>query len=254
MSKYFGQSQLPGDTPGIEGEPTQYYTEAKIYEETSTGVTIDLNMYNIVTSPPQYEEGLSFKYFLDLSEYVEEGINISKFTTDIYYSPAKAEISGLKPWDEDENIYYVEVTFPDEGLYVRTYLQFAINFYENKLWDSSNDFSTKEITDTYSKIENIPIYKNGVLVFGKDPSGNEAVEPTPLPSDYVSGDLNGDGLIDSRDCVLLSRYLLEIITEFSYENALQAGDVDGNGVINTVDYAYVSRYVLDIISEFPKRK
>ena len=102
MSKYFGQNQLPGDTPGIEGEPTQYYTEAKIYEETSTGVTIDLNMYNIATSPPQYEEGLSFKYFVDLSEYVEEGINISKFTTDIYYSPANAEISGLKPWDEDK--------------------------------------------------------------------------------------------------------------------------------------------------------
>lgn len=254
MSKYFGQNQLPGDTPGIEGEPTQYYTEAKIYEETSTGVTIDLNMYNIATSPPQYEEGLSFKYFVDLSEYVEEGINISKFTTDIYYSPANAEISGLKPWDEDKNIYYVEVTFPNEGLYVRTYLQFAINFYENKLWDSTNDFSTKEITDTYSKIETIPIYKDGVLVFGKDPSGNEAEDPTPEPPEYILGDLNDDELVNSRDCVLLSRYLLEIITEFSYENALKAADVDGNGVINTIDYAYISRYVLDIISEFPKGK
>ncbi|WP_459076790.1 cellulose binding domain-containing protein [Herbivorax alkaliphila] len=124
-------------------------------------------MYNIITSPPQYESGLSFKYFVDLSEYASEEIDISKFTTDIYSSPAKAQISELKPWEEDENIYYVEVTFPDDELYARTYVQFAVNFYENNLWDSSNDFSAKEITDAYSKTENIPIYKNGVQVFGK---------------------------------------------------------------------------------------
>ena len=82
----------------------------------------------------------------------------------------------------------------------------------------------------------------------------QAEDPTPEPPEYFLGDLNDDGLVNSRDCVLLSRYLLEIITEFSYENALKAADVDGNGVINTIDYAYISRYVLDIISEFPKGK
>ncbi|WP_459076791.1 dockerin type I repeat-containing protein [Herbivorax alkaliphila] len=61
-------------------------------------------------------------------------------------------------------------------------------------------------------------------------------------------------MVDSTDCVLLTRYLLEIIDEFPCENGLKAGDVDGNGIIDSIDYVYMSRYVLDIISEFPKEK
>ncbi|GAE90466.1 endoglucanase [Acetivibrio straminisolvens JCM 21531] len=161
MSKYFGQGQMPEDTPGIEGEPTIYYADAKIYEEDKTGITIDLNMYNIVTSPPEFESGLSCRYFVDLSEYAGADIDMSKFVTKVYYSPADATISELKPYDIENNIYYVEISFP-KPVYARTYVQFCIYYYENKLWDPSNDFSYEGLGNTYKTLENIPIYKNGV--------------------------------------------------------------------------------------------
>jgi hypothetical protein len=187
ISKYFGENQVPEGTPGIEGEPTQYYSEAKIYEEDSCGVTVDLNMYNIITSPPQYEPGLSCRYFIDMSEYAGADIDMKKFVTKVYYSPADAEISSLQPWDKDKNIYYVEITFP-KPVYARTYVQFAVYYYENKLWDSSNDFSHKNIDNKYKTLENIPIYKDGIQVSGKDPSGGKpSASPSPTPNPSSTG-------------------------------------------------------------------
>lgn len=234
MSKYMGQGQEPEETPGIEMEPTKYYTEAKLYKEGREGIVIDLNLFNIVTSPPQYETGLSVKYFLDLSEYASMGIDPSKFATKIYYSQAKAEISGVKPWDKEKNIYYVEITFPNDKLYARTYVQFAINNYEGNVWDSSNDFSTSKITNTYKKIENISIYKNNVKVSGADPSGGEVEVP-------LYGDVNTDGLIDSIDLALFKKYLLTMDeSSISIKNA----DINQDGFVDAIDFALIKKLLL----------
>ena len=239
MSRYFGENQLPEATPGIEGQPTEYYTEAKIYKANNQGITVDLNMYNIVTAPPRYETGLSFKYFMDLSEYAAAGINPSKFTTKVYYSPAGAQISAIQPWDKDKNIYYVEVTFPNQQLYARTYVQFAINNYESTLWNSSNDFSTAGLTDTYKKTENIPVYKSGVKVYGKDPSGGEEI---------LYGDLNGDKQVDAIDFALLKKYLLNTDpTGINLRNA----DVNKDGEVNAIDFANLRLYLLGKIDKLP---
>lgn len=233
MSKYFGQNQEPEETPGIEAEPTKYYTEAKLYKEGSEGVVIDLNLYNIATSPPEYETDLSVKYFLDLSEYASIGIDPSKFDTKIYYSQANAEVSSVKQWDKEKNIYYVEVTFPNDRLYARTYVQFSIYNYEAKVWDSSNDFSTSKLTNTYKEVENISIYKNNVKVYGLDPSGEETI---------LCGDVNIDGRIDALDLSIFKRYLLAVDDSgLSMKNA----DVNQNGDVDSIDFALLKKLILD---------
>lgn len=235
MSKYFGQNQVPEATPGIEAQPAQYSSEAKIYKVNSEGVTIDLNLYNLVTSPPQYESGLSCKYFVDLSEYASTGIDPSKFTTKVYYSPANAKISSLQPWDKEKNIYYVEITFPDSKLYARTYVQFAFYNYEAMLWDPSNDFSATGLTDQYTKLENIPIYKNGIKVYGKDPSGGVEI---------LYGDVNNDNAVDAIDFAALKTYLLTKNTEgVSLKNA----DVNIDGKVDAIDFANLKLYLLHVI-------
>ncbi|HOA97377.1 MAG TPA: dockerin type I repeat-containing protein [Acetivibrio saccincola] len=61
------------------------------------------------------------------------------------------------------------------------------------------------------------------------------------------GDLNGDNTVDSLDCVLLGRYLLEIINEFPNLNGINTADLNRDGIINTLDYALLNRYVLGVI-------
>ncbi|TYQ14731.1 UNVERIFIED_CONTAM: RHS repeat-associated protein [Acetivibrio alkalicellulosi] len=64
------------------------------------------------------------------------------------------------------------------------------------------------------------------------------------------GDLNGDGLINSTDIVLLRRYLLEIIKDFPSENGKVAADLNGDGLINSTDIVLLRRYILNITKNF----
>ncbi|MDQ2086996.1 glycosyl hydrolase family 28-related protein [Herbivorax sp. ANBcel31] len=80
-------------------------------------------------------------------------------------------------------------------------------------------------------------------------NGTNPAKERYLNQDILYGDLNGDNLVDSTDCVLLGRYLLEIISEFPNPDGINAADVNRDGVIDTNDYVLLSRYVLDIVDE-----
>lgn len=70
-------------------------------------------------------------------------------------------------------------------------------------------------------------------------------------SQFMYGDVNGDGNVNSSDYTLITRYVLGIQDSFSYQYGEIAADVNGDGVINSTDYTLLVRYVLQIISEFP---
>lgn len=72
--------------------------------------------------------------------------------------------------------------------------------------------------------------------------------------DFMYGDVNGDGDINSLDFAYMRRYILGFIKEFPSVNGNRAADVDGNGSIDSLDFAYMRRYVLEIIKEFPVNK
>jgi hypothetical protein len=71
------------------------------------------------------------------------------------------------------------------------------------------------------------------------------VEDTPQ---YIIGDITGDGIIDSNDCVLLQRYILNIIDSLPGDNWQVVADVNKDGFINTLDYALLGRHILEIQS------
>jgi len=61
------------------------------------------------------------------------------------------------------------------------------------------------------------------------------------------GDINNDGKVNSIDCALLGRYLLEVTTDI---NTL-AADLNCDNLINSSDYTILSRYILSIIKTLP---
>ncbi|MDQ2085388.1 dockerin type I repeat-containing protein [Herbivorax sp. ANBcel31] len=68
---------------------------------------------------------------------------------------------------------------------------------------------------------------------------------------FVYGDVDGNGSVDSSDYSLVKRYVLGIQDSFSYQYGEIAADVNGDGIIDSSDYVLIVRYILDIISEFP---
>lgn len=73
----------------------------------------------------------------------------------------------------------------------------------------------------------------------------------PSSSEKFYGDINGDGVVNSRDLTLLQRYILEIIDVFPYSKGLENADVNDDGLVNSIDYNLIIRYILEEISQLP---
>ena len=60
----------------------------------------------------------------------------------------------------------------------------------------------------------------------------------------VSGDVNGDGIIDAKDYIELRRAILGITT--LDDAAKLAGDRNGDGKVNSADYIAIRKAILQI--------
>ncbi len=183
MCKYFGAGQIPEPTPGIESSQTEYYVKGAVIEEDTQHITIDAMIYCDPLLPPHYVKDLSFRYFVNLSEYYAHGMTVSDIGPAINYAQAGGRLSALIPWDEANHIYYLEGSWPNtESLYGKVEFQFRLANYNSNYWDGSNDFSRTGLTKTLAATQNIPIYINGVKVFGTEPSSRITPTPTSTPT------------------------------------------------------------------------
>ncbi len=75
------------------------------------------------------------------------------------------------------------------------------------------------------------------------------LEETIIPKSLKYGDLDGNGIINSKDAIIVLRYDAEEITFTSAQKL--AADVDGNGIINSKDAILILRYDAEVINSFP---
>ncbi|MDQ2086966.1 cellulase family glycosylhydrolase [Herbivorax sp. ANBcel31] len=82
-----------------------------------------------------------------------------------------------------------------------------------------------------------------------DPDSTPEPDPDPTPEpEILYGDINGDGIVDSTDYILLSRIILEVpVDNVDYE----AADVNRDGVVDTTDAIILGRYLLEMIDSLP---
>ncbi|HEY8464437.1 MAG TPA: glycoside hydrolase family 9 protein [Bacillota bacterium] len=182
ITKYFGANQTPEETPGIEDISKEYFVEAKIMGENEQATTVDAYIHCDTMLPPRYVKGLTFRYFVDLSEYYEAGMTAADITTAVNYAPNSGVLSSLKPWDEANHIYYVEGSWPKTANYGTIEFQFRLANYNSKLWDGSNDFSRQGLTGSLAVTDRIALYVDGKKVYGKEPSSSDS---TPKPTATV---------------------------------------------------------------------
>jgi hypothetical protein len=75
-----------------------------------------------------------------------------------------------------------------------------------------------------------------------------------LGAEYLLGDINGDGVVNSLDTGLLSRYtsnaitLEELESSTSVAGASERAEINGDGIINSLDYGLLSRYTSGTIT------
>ena len=268
----YGGNPIPNFMAIEEKTNEEVYVEASV--SSNNGADLKTYLYNKSGWPARVYDKLSFRYFMDLTEYVSAGYNPDDITTSIIYSAAStAKISKPILYDASKNIYYCEINlsgtkiFPGSNSDHQKETQFKIQPPSGAPWDNTNDFSYQGIKKNGELVKELPVYNDGVLIFGVEPDGTVPTSPTPTvkpsPSPSVNptptqsvlyGDINLDGKINSSDVTLLKRYVVKSIDVFPTvypEKSLIAADVNGDGKVNSTDYSYLKRYILKIIPTIP---
>ncbi len=203
-------------------------------------------VYNQTGWPARVTDKLSFKYFMDLSEIVAANIDPLSLVTNSNYAEGNIKVSKVLPWDTSKNIYYVNVDLAGENIYpggqsaCRREVQFRISAPQGtSYWDPKNDFSFKDIPtgSTVDTVQNIPVYDNGVKIFGTEP-------PKGGGGDFIPGDLNNDKNVDAIDFALYRQYLLGSLKEDSIPNANIVLDLNSDGSKDALDFALLKQKLL----------
>ncbi|AWB27479.1 glycoside hydrolase family 9 protein [Halococcoides cellulosivorans] len=204
--------------PPMEPPIDPYFVTAELAQETDARTQAKITLYNRSFNPPHYEDGLSARYFFDISELREAGQTIDAVEVAVMYDEQEAryegecDVTGPHAWDEEAGIYYVDMDWSGPDIYGKRELQIALIAAQaddfEPHWDPTNDHSYRGIDpDGASVVPEIPVYLDGELVYGEEPDGSGAdgppavdgVRPTDPDDDGLYEDLSGDGTLNFPD-------------------------------------------------------
>lgn len=203
LYEIYGQGQEPDPTlPVYQVDEMPYYVKGKIEQENNERTQLTIEVTNDTSCPPRRVSTLRARYFFNISEMLEKGQSIEDISVQVMYDQAKTidgvavKISEPVAWDEQKGVYYIELDWSGVTFHGSREIQIALvpaqDSSYNVNWDPSNDFSRVGLTTTKELTSNIPIYVDGVLVYGNEPDW------APYTSITITNPRNGS-VIDYRD-------------------------------------------------------
>lgn len=180
MYQEFGGEPI-NNFPPEEIATKEIYVEAGVNSSGDTYTEIKAILKNCTASPARSLSGLSYRYYLDLSEALNDGLSINEITVTKNYVQGIATVSDLIKYDKGEYIYYVEVNYSSDTLFPGTQdsykreTQFRVSIPNNGNsinWNPSNDWSYTNINGNSDLVlaENIVVFLNGNQIYGALPN------------------------------------------------------------------------------------
>jgi hypothetical protein len=187
----------------------EWLVSAKINGEGNSYTEIKAWAMNHTAWPARVAKDVEYRYYFDVSELIDAGLSVDQITVasnNQQYGEGEqgyATVSGPYKYEGDAsgNTYYASVKFEDGRAIMptgqsehRDEVQFRVSIpdaIDGKstagAWDPKNDWSydgltskTDDLTLPDALAKHIPMYVNGVLVWGEEPDGT-----VPTKSDYV---------------------------------------------------------------------
>ncbi len=186
LYQYYGQGQtMTAFTPPAEAAESPYYAYAEVNQATNSATQVTVTINNFATHPPHFATDMSARYFFDISELHAQGQDIGAVSTSIYYDashtsygqPATQLSEPVRWGDADSCIYYVTADWTGAEVSGSRAFEFglteAMTSDWKTYWDSTNDPSFAGLADgayVSTPDPNVPVYLNGTLVYGQEPS------------------------------------------------------------------------------------
>lgn len=183
----YGQGQEPLAELPQDYDAMPFYAEGKIEQENAERTQLTVRISNDTTCPPRLAGTMKARYYFDITEMKAKGQDIKDLSLAVMYdqaliSDAKAtRINGPYAWDEENNIYYVELDWTGDDFHGSREIHFAlVPALDSKWkpnWDPANDYSREGLTDDYTVTDKITVYVEDQLVYGAEPVRGE-VKPS----------------------------------------------------------------------------
>ncbi|MDE5945891.1 MAG: glycoside hydrolase family 9 protein [Oscillospiraceae bacterium] len=285
----YGGEILENFPPTEQPKWAEFFMKASFNQATESYTEIKAYAMNHSAWPARVIQDLSYNYYFDISELVEQGFSID----DVQVTKGTDQHSGdegvatvSEPIHYKDNIYYVKITFGDGRVVMptgqsehRSELQFRIGIPDNlkdasgnkPKWDSTNDYSAEGLVqggeDDMIETSYITMYDGDTLIWGVEPDGTKAdptvatkptgsVKPTDstnsTDSKILWGDANDDGTVDVADVVASAAYVGDPNNNKLPGNGLRNSDVHSNGNGITADDALaIQQYLAKIVKSLP---
>lgn len=185
MYDQYGGNPIPDFKAIEEKTNTEICVQGTV---TSNGDQTDLRvfLYNKTGWPARAYDKLSFRYYLDLSELYTAGFTAKDVSVVSFHCEGGKALPNLVAVDEAKHIYYAVVDFSGTKVYpggpmdYKKECQLRISAPQNsKAWDGTNDFSFKGDNTGAKENQYIPVYNDGVKLFGLEPGENPNASPIP---------------------------------------------------------------------------
>ncbi len=191
------------DFPEIETPSDEYYTGAIANSSQDRYYEWSVQVFNHTAWPAREGSDYRYRIFVDITEGLDAGLTLDDYTVTTNNSDV-VEITQLQAWDESENIYYTEVSYlEDVEIYPggdqydskESQVRIAIpNDADTEAWDVTNDYSYDSDMDSGDRSDppqspTIPLYVDGELVFGSEPSPAVEVESITVDPSSLTMDI-----------------------------------------------------------------
>jgi hypothetical protein len=165
----------------------EYFVRGRLLSDGATSTKIATQTTNRAAWPATVKDKLSIRYFFDLTELLDAGYDVSSVTVSVGTNEG-ATVSGPFHWGL--NIYYIQINFTGTKIFPggRAQCEKEVDItLSAPVWNSANDWSrqglvanpfTYEPVDETGKTKYIPVYDNGVLIWGEEPPGQGQPPPS----------------------------------------------------------------------------
>ena len=265
MLDVYGGKSDP-DFPYPETRDDELFVEAKATSDAG-GTTVSMKITNHTAWPARVVDNVSMRYFFDASEIIAAGckpedvvLRCDRDQSEMYSADGVKTAVISKPKQYKGDIYYIEITFPDGRAFIpisdgqnqcEILLAIVCPDYQ-KFWNAKNDYSIDGIEGSKDNVKTakIPVYENGVLVYGEEPDGTKGAGSPSARQPY-----NGSNpvIVDKTEpreteaptdtTETTEEYTGDPLSPPPTKDKL--GDVDCDGSVTVADAVMLARFIAE---------